>query len=112
MQAHQMCETLEEKEHRRWLAHRDAVLSANFPTHLDLNGLTVPIFKAGELEALGQKRLKERALNLRDLVEASRTRLFDDLPRLGASPSAPRRSSVRIVMAALHSPVAQIAGVI
>ena len=82
MQAHQMCETLEEKEHRRWLAHRDAVLSANFPTHLDLNGLTVPIFKAGELEALGQKRLKERALNLRDLVEASRTRLFDNLPRL------------------------------
>lgn len=82
MQQYQMCETLEEKEHKRWLAHRDAALQANFPTILGFNGVDVPLFKWKELEALGPKTLKQRALNLRDLVESTRSNFFPHHPQL------------------------------
>ena len=86
IQRHQQCETLEEKEHRRWLAHRDAGIHASFPTSIPFNGIDVPIFKVPELEALGAKRLKERAMNLRDLVDATRSRFFESKPALRLNP--------------------------
>ena len=49
MQQYQMEQSLEEKEHKRWLAHRDAALHATFPTHLTLNGVEIPIAKYDEL---------------------------------------------------------------
>lgn len=82
MQKHQQCETLEEKEQRRWLARQEAALHATFPTELEINGITIPIFKVPELEQLGAKRLKERAMNLRDMVESTRSRFFESKPNL------------------------------
>ena len=82
MQRYQECETLQEKEHKRWMAHRDASLHATFPTTLALNGVEIPIFKAPELAALGAKRLKERAMNLRDLVDSTGSRFFETYPHL------------------------------
>lgn len=73
MQQYVQSETLEAKEHKRWLAHKEAALHATFPTSLQLNGVDIPIFKFGELEALGQRRLKERALNLRDEMERTKS---------------------------------------
>ena len=81
MQKYQMCESLEQKEHKRWLAHRDAGLAATFPTSLEINGVTIPIFKFEVLDQLGAKRVRERALNLRDSVEATRSRFFEHHPQ-------------------------------
>jgi len=88
MQRHQQCETLEEKEHKRWLAHRDAALAATFPTALEFNGISIPIFKVGELAPIGGSRLRQRALNLRDRVNATKSRFFDHYPRLTLNPNA------------------------
>jgi len=76
MQAYVLEETLEAKEHKRWLAHRDASLHATFPTSLSLNGVDIPLFKMSELEIVDQKRLRLRAMNLRDLLEQARCNFF------------------------------------
>jgi len=76
MQAYQFEETLEQKEHKRWLAHKEAALHATFPTSLMLNGVSIPISKYDELEILGQKQLRGRALNLRDALNASKSNFF------------------------------------
>jgi len=89
MQKYQQCESLEEKEHKRWLAHKDAALAATFPKSLELNGITVPIFKVEELEPLGANRLKQRALNMRDLLTASKSRFFEHYPHLALNANAP-----------------------
>ena len=115
-----MCESLEQKEHKRWLAHKDAAVSAAprrraahaigrstlccrrcgplsirrprtvgapqvhaaFPTEFTLNGVAIPVYKMPELEALGAKRLKERAMNLRDRINAAKCNLFGHHPHL------------------------------
>jgi len=82
MQAYQMCESLEQKEHKRWLAHKDAAVHAAFPTEFTLNGVVIPVYKLPELEALGAKRLKERAMNLRDHINAAKCNLFGHHPEL------------------------------
>ena len=81
MQQYVLDETMADKEHKRWLAHKDAALHATFPTSLELNGITIPIFKMSELEQLGPKRLKERALNMRDQIEATESRFFEHYPQ-------------------------------
>ena len=87
MQRHQQCETLEEKEHKRWLAHKDAALAATFPKSLDLNGISIPIFKYEELVPLGPKRLRMRALNMRDLLQATKSRFFEHHTNLVLNPN-------------------------
>ena len=89
LQKYQMCETLEEKEHKRWLAHKDAALAATFPKSLELNGINIPIFKLQELETLNGKILKQRALNMRDLITATKSRFFDEYPDLQLNPHSP-----------------------
>ena len=39
MQQYVLDETMADKEHKRWLAHKDAALHATFPTSLELNGI-------------------------------------------------------------------------
>ena len=89
LQKYQMCETLEEKEHKRWLAHKDAALAATFPKSLELNGINIPIFKLQELETINGKILKQRALNMRDLITATKSRFFDEYPDLQLNPHSP-----------------------
>merc|ERR550514_2693072 len=85
-------------EHKRWLAHKEAALAARVPTHLTLNGVNIPIFKSPELEALGARRLKERALNLRDLVQATKSRFFDHYPEMTLNPFAPPEHLVQWIV--------------
>ena len=82
MQKYVDAETFEAKEHKRWIAHRDAALHVTFPTELNLNGIGIPIFKMSELEQLGQRRLRERTLNTRDLVQATKSNFFQHYPEL------------------------------
>ena len=39
MQQYVLDKTMADKEHKRWLAHKDAALHATFPTSLELNGI-------------------------------------------------------------------------
>ena len=89
MQKYVQEKTMADVEHQRWLAHKEAALAANFPTHLTLNGISIPIFKSGELEGLGARRLKERALNLRDLVTATKSNFFGHHPEMVLNPFSP-----------------------
>jgi hypothetical protein len=81
MQQYVMNDTMADKEHKRWLAHKDAALHHTFPTSLEFNGITIPIFKLAELDQLGHKRLRERALNMQDLVVATKSRFFEHFPK-------------------------------
>ena len=89
MQQYQLEETLEAKEHKRWLAHKDAALEATFPTALPLNGVEIPVFRYNELSVLGHTRLKQRALNLKDLLESAKCNFFPHHPHLALNRNAP-----------------------
>lgn len=81
MQRHVVEEnTFKDREHNRWLAHREAALHATFPTEFVLNGVEIPIFKMAELEQLGAKRIKERCMNMRDRINASKCNFFGHHP--------------------------------
>ena len=74
--------TREEIEHKQYLASVQAANYANFPRSMDLNDVQIPLYKFNELEDLGRKTLKQRCLDLRDLVESSGCRFFENHPHL------------------------------
>jgi hypothetical protein len=74
--------TREEIERRQHLASVQAAEFASFPRAMDLNGVSIPLYKLRELDDLGKKTLKQRCLDLRDLVEASGCRFFESHPHL------------------------------
>ena len=74
--------TREHIEHKQHLASVQAAEFANFPRTLDLNGVSIPIYKYQELEILGKKILKQRCLDFRDVVENTGCRFFENHPHL------------------------------
>ena len=95
MQSHVQGDTMKDVEHQRWLAHKEAALHATFPTELCLNGIEIPIFKLPELESIGAKRLKLRALNTRDLIKSTRSNFFGHHPELVLNPNAPEEALMK-----------------
>jgi len=98
MQKYVTEKTMADVEHKRWLAHKEAALAATFPTHLNFNDISIPVFKAPELEALGARRLKERALNLRDNVQATKSRFFEHHPEMTLNPFSPPEHLVQWIV--------------
>lgn len=82
MQSHVQGETLEDIEHKRYLAHKQAVDHATFPTEISFNGVTLPLVKYGELEQLSKVNLKNKAMNLRDMIEATESNFFGHYPKM------------------------------
>jgi len=74
--------TREHIERKQHLASMQAAEFANFPRALDLNGVSIPIYKYQELEILGKKILKQRCLDFRDLVETTGCLFFENHPHL------------------------------
>jgi hypothetical protein len=71
-------DTIEDIDKRRQLAHRQAVAHASFPRFLELNDVQIPLFKLKELEDLGKPKLKQRCLDLRDIVDRSGCLFFEN----------------------------------
>jgi hypothetical protein len=82
MQSHVVGDTLEEKEHSRYLAHMEAQEFANFPRSIEINGVELPLYKFLELENLGRLTLKTRSQDFRDRVEATGSQFFENHPHL------------------------------
>ena len=78
MQQRVIGNTREDIEHKQHLAALQAQSHANFPRAMELNGVELPVYKFHELEDLGKKTLKQRCLDLRDLVEQSGCRFFEN----------------------------------
>merc|ERR1712054_229635 len=66
----------DDRELSRRQARIDAHNHATFPTFVVLNGVEVPIAKFAEIEALGGRSLRRRAMNLRDIIEATQSNFF------------------------------------
>ena len=77
MQGHVQGDTLEDIEAKRYQAHMQAMDHATFPRQLDLNGVTIPLYKFAELDSLGRETLKKRCLDMRDMIEATGSRFFE-----------------------------------
>lgn len=96
--------TLAEKESKRWAARQDADAHASFPQSLELNGVLIPLYKYSELEMLSRARIKERALNLRDIINSTKSRFFEHHPELRLNANAFNVASwiidVQVVLAA------------
>ena len=56
MRTHVQGDTLEDIEHKRYLAHKQAVDHATFPRHMEVNGVVIPLYKFAELEGLARSR--------------------------------------------------------
>jgi len=68
--------TVQVADDRRMRATIDARAHAAFPTVVNLNGIAIPICKFDELERLKFDRLKQKAFNLRDIIESTGSRFF------------------------------------
>ena len=82
MQGKVMGNTREAIERKQQLASQQAEEYANFPREMELNDVTIPLYKYKELEILGKKVLKQRCLDLRDTVESTGCRFWDHHPHL------------------------------
>ena len=69
--------TREDIEHKQYLASIQAAQFTNFPRFMELNDVNIPLYKFDELEDLGKKTLKQRCLDLRDLVDSTGCRFFE-----------------------------------
>ena len=80
--------TRDQREELRYAAHLEAERHACFPKSVKLNRVDIPICKWDELQALGQKTLSQRALNLRDLLDTTRSNFFEHHKSLALRPHA------------------------
>ena len=71
-------DTIEDIAARKQQAAMDARAHAYFPRSMDLNGFELPLYKWKELEDLGKPTLKKRCLTLRDMIEQSGCRFFEN----------------------------------
>ena len=78
--------TRDEIEAMRYEAHLQAQQHSNFPTELTINQISIPLAKYAELEKLNTKVIKNKALNLRDAVEATKSRFFEHHAKLARVP--------------------------
>lgn len=69
-------------EERRLQAHHEAQHHANFPTSVILNHVEIPICKYSELDGLKFANLKQRAFNLRDVIDSTGSRFFEHYEHL------------------------------
>mmetsp|Transcript_44482 Transcript_44482/g.88896 ORF Transcript_44482/g.88896 Transcript_44482/m.88896 type:complete len:226 (-) Transcript_44482:374-1051(-) len=69
-------------EERRLKAHHEAQNYANFPTFVVLNHIEIPICKYSELDGLKFANLKQRAFNLRDIIDSTDSNFFGHYPHL------------------------------
>ena len=79
--------TPKDREHNRWLAHREVALHATFPTEFSQRRRN-PIFKMVELEQLGAKRIKERCMNMRIASTPQSATSLDTIPSTSSTPFA------------------------
>jgi len=82
MQNSVMGNTREEIEYKQRLASLQAAQFASFPREIELNDVSIPLYKFKDLEDLGKKTLKQRCLDLRDLIESTGCRFFENHPHL------------------------------
>lgn len=66
----------EAAEARRMQANADAQNHFNFPTFVVLNKVEIPISKYSELQQLKFSNLKQRALNLREIIDSTGSNFF------------------------------------
>ena len=78
--------TRDEIEQERLEAHHEAMAHANFPTTLTINQVDIPLAKYKELEQLSDKRIKDKALNLKDSVNQTGSRFFEHHKHLARVP--------------------------